>query len=204
MTELKQPKSCIVSDGRKKVHSVFSDDSELVEEFDVITDELLLRKVRKPNTLGGEGTWVVEVGVDSDVRRTKAMIERELLVEVNGSPELVAQETKEAFVFRIRNLPYPKENFVVSIDVDKSPLGEIVIRTVNKKYFKRLTIPPLVRAKLPLEQSMLKWSVAHNTLLVEYGKSLTIKAKDSVESKERATMKAVRLKDGEQPQCKQQ
>lgn len=38
------------------------------------------------------------------------------------------------FEFRVRNLPYTADNFEVTIDDEKQ---QIVIRTKNKKYFKR-------------------------------------------------------------------
>ena len=38
----------LVSNGRRKVHTTFSDESELVEEYDVNTDELL--GARRPRT----------------------------------------------------------------------------------------------------------------------------------------------------------
>ena len=53
----------IVSGGRRKVHTTYEDGREMVEEFDVVTDELMLRKVRHAKTaLGREGSWVYEVG----------------------------------------------------------------------------------------------------------------------------------------------
>ena len=53
----------IVSGGRRKVHTTFNDNREMVEEFDAVTDELVLRKVRQAKTsLGKEGTWIYEVG----------------------------------------------------------------------------------------------------------------------------------------------
>lgn len=44
------------------------------------------------------------------------------------------KDSVKDFEFRVRNLPYTSENFEVSIDEDKQ---QIVIRTKNKKYFKR-------------------------------------------------------------------
>jgi hypothetical protein len=56
----------LLSAGRKKVHSTLPDGSELVEEFDARSDELLLRKRRQRSLTGGLQPWTVEVGEDDD------------------------------------------------------------------------------------------------------------------------------------------
>lgn len=56
--------SSIVKDGRRKFHTTFENQSEMVEEYDVATNKLLVRKTRKPTTLGGEGEWVFEIGAE--------------------------------------------------------------------------------------------------------------------------------------------
>ena len=43
--------------GRKRMHTTWEDGSELIEEYDLKTDELLVRKYRKPSTLGALGDW---------------------------------------------------------------------------------------------------------------------------------------------------
>ena len=192
----------MISGGRKKIHSLFVDDSEMVEEFDIVTDELLLRKVRKPNPLGGEGEWIIEIGAEQKITRN---VDRELLVEATGAPQVVIQDTAEKHVFRIRNLPYPKEVYAVAIDFDKpKSLGEIVVRTSNKKYYKRLSIPDMVRLGLTLDKDSLSWSYGNNTLVIEYKKHLALRAKEMAEKKERATIQSVRVKDSGEPQCAQQ
>jgi uncharacterized protein YjiK len=45
-----------------------------------------------------------------------------------------------------------------------------VVRTSNKKYFKRFDIPDMKRLKLTLEESSLAWKYQHNTLLIGYDK----------------------------------
>ena len=42
---------------RRRVHTTWEDDSELIEEYDLKTSELLLRKRRKPKPLGAQGDW---------------------------------------------------------------------------------------------------------------------------------------------------
>ncbi|EPY42661.1 protein DPCD [Angomonas deanei] len=172
----------------------------MIEEYDVITDELLLRKRRQKSEIGSVSDWIVEVGVEARSRN----LEKELLVETSGSPELIRQDTKEAHVFRIRNLPYAKEVYSVTVE-KKSPedIGEIVVRTSNKKYFKRIDIPDMVRVNVPLDQSQLSFDVKHNTLIIQYKKHLAVLAAENQAKKERSSLPSKRL-ENERDQCPQQ
>jgi hypothetical protein len=200
---LKEPKTSIVSGGRKKIHSIFVDGSEMVEEFDVVTDEILLRKLRKPNPLGGEGEWIVELG--GEAARAVRNVDREMLAEVVGAPQVVSQDAPDKHVFRIRNLPYPKDVYTVTVEFDgPKSLGEIVVRTSNKKYFKKLPVQEMVRLGLTLDKDALSWSYNNHTLMIEYKKHLAVRAKEAAEKKERAAIQSVRLKDSGEPQCAQQ
>jgi len=73
------------------------------------------------------------------------------------------KDTKDAYQFRIRNLPYPAEVYSVETDTEKQ---EIVIRTSNKKYYKRFDIPELKNKGLKLESGKVGWVYANNTLVV--------------------------------------
>ena len=53
-----------------------------------------------------------------------------------------------------------------------------MIRTSNKKYFKRFDIPDLKRLGIKLEESELAWKYANNTLIVGYDKPERIKDLD--------------------------
>lgn len=186
---LKGPKTAVISGGRRKVHSDFVDGTEMVEEFDVVTDELLLRKRRKPTTLGGEGNWIVEVGQED-----RAFIpERDLLCESSSMPVVVRKDTNDAIVFRVRNLPYPKDVYSVTLSGDRKA---IVVRTSNRKYFKQLDVPDLTaRGGLTLDPSLLTWDHQMNTLIVTYAKPQPIKIVEMQEKRERAAMKATRIAD---------
>lgn len=197
--QLAEPKTSIISNGRKCITSKYTDGSELIEEYDVINDNLLLRKRRTRNALGGFGEWVIEIGTEARSRN----VDRELIVEANGSPELVRQDTAEAHVFRIRNLPYPKSVYAISVERKESgsvtdTVGEIVVRTTNKKYFKRISIPEMVRARIPLEESHLSFEVKNNTLIIQYKKHLAILAAENEAKKERSSLPAKRVDEKNQ------
>lgn len=48
--------------------------------------------------------------------------------------------------------------------------NEIVIKTLNKKYYKRFTITDLIRRKIPLDASSLSVEFLHGTLIISYAK----------------------------------
>ena len=135
-----EPKPMVINaDGRRKVHRTYPDGSELVEEYDQKTDVLLLRKSRKPGVLGKEGQWVIEVGQVAE----KFDRHTGLLAASDTQPVFMRKDTKAEFQWRIRNLPYAKDIYDIRVDFEKN---EIVVRTTNKKYFKRIDIPDLKRA----------------------------------------------------------
>lgn len=76
---------------------------------------------------------------------------------------LIRKDTNKEFQYRIRNLNYEKSNFIVECDKTKQ---EIVVKTLNKKYYKRLEIPDLKRANCELDESNLKVNFLNNTLII--------------------------------------
>ena len=64
------------------------------------------------------------------------------------------KDTKQRFEWRIRNLPYPKETYIVEVDQQKQ---QIVLKTTNKKYYKRIDIPDLKRVQKQMEESSVAW-----------------------------------------------
>ena len=94
----------IVSGGRRKVHTTFEDGREMVEEFDVVTDELVLRKVRQGKTaLGREGSWVYEVG-DEPVKAAAFGVDGPMLME-SGSNVRIKREKLPTRNHRKRRVP---------------------------------------------------------------------------------------------------
>jgi hypothetical protein len=67
------------------------------------------------------------------------------------------------FQWRVRNLNFPKENFLVEID---KPKQDITIKTLNKKYYKRFDIPDMKRVNIELDEKLLKVNFMNNTLVI--------------------------------------
>jgi hypothetical protein len=51
-----------------------------------------------------------------------------------------------------------------------APGQEIVLRTSNKKYYKRFDIPDLKRINIKLEESEIAWKYQNNTVIISYDK----------------------------------
>jgi hypothetical protein len=122
MITSKPVKTCMVQNGRRKVHSTWEDGTECIEEYDDRTTDLLVRKWRRRTNLGKLSPWENEIGEISKVVVGD-------LKESSDSPFIVRKDSKTMFIWRIRNLIYPKDNYNASIQDN-----QVVIRTCNKKY----------------------------------------------------------------------
>ncbi|KAM4636559.1 protein DPCD [Discoglossus pictus] len=189
-------KTSILQDGRRKVHYLFSDGKEMAEEYDSKTHELLLRKWRLKSALGAYGQWQIEVG-EAQVP-TVGALPPDFLKESNANPVFMRKDTKTSFQWRIRNLPYAKD--VYSITVDQTDRC-CVIRTSNKKYYKKFSIPDLDRCELDLNDNALSFAHANNTLIVTYQKPKEILTIEEELQRELKSMKA--SSDGD-VECKTQ
>ena len=150
-----------------KFHTVFKDGTEIVEEYSLYSEEIESRRVKKVSMTGKEN-WTTEIG--EEIRRNN---NEDFLIKVNNdnNPIFIRKDTKENFEFRIRNLKGDADNFLVDIDKDKD---EIVIRTKNKKYYKRFNIPDLKRLNLNLNGNNLKVNFTNNVLVITYKKPIEI------------------------------
>ncbi|KAL5022629.1 hypothetical protein ScPMuIL_001784 [Solemya velum] len=181
-------KTCLIQDGRRKIHFTFSDGTELAEEYDAQTWELIIRKWKKKGTLGAAEKWEFEVGEQLGPKN----LEMEGFIESSSNPVFLRKDIKDAFQWRIRNLPYPIDTYSVTVDPDTHTLA---IRTTNKKYFKKFTIPDMERTQLPLDEKKINLAHANNTLIITYKKPQEILKMEKVLHEEFKKMKA--MKDGD-------
>lgn len=81
------------------------------------------------------------------------------------------------------------------------------IRTANKKYFKRIDVPELDRARIPLDPPGLSWDHENSTLIVQYKKPAAIMHAEREAKVARLNAKEEQpaaLEGDVQEQCKQQ
>jgi len=177
---------------RRRVTTHFDDGSEMVEEYALATAELLVRKTRERTSLGGEGPWVYEVG---EPPRPGFDPTSHVMQENSQNPVFKRQDTAKDFCWRIRNLPYPRETYDVFVDHAEQ---RIVVRTSNKKYFKKIEVPELRRIGLRIDEDAVKWTWKNNTVIVALAKPEEVLLAERETARERS-----KLKD-EKEECKQQ
>ena len=78
-------------------------------------------------------------------------------------PYVVYRITKNNIEWRIRNLPYSIETYSVTAEPENKC---IVVRTANKKYFKRIPVHDLARINVLLDQRSIEFSHKFNTLII--------------------------------------
>ena len=145
-----------------KFHTVFKDGSEIVEEYGIYSEELESRRVKKIGMTGKE-QWTTEIGEEMKPRSNDEFLIR----ENDNNPLFIRKDTQKEFQWRIRNLKGDADNFMVECDKDKQ---QIVIRTKNKKYYKRFSIPDLERLNIKLDENLMKVNFMNNTLIISYTK----------------------------------
>ena len=104
----------VIAGGRRKLHYLYPDNTEMVEEFDVTSNECLLRKIKKSRDFG-EALWEYEIGQGEE----KFNPESDLLAPSTQNPIFLRKDSQTRFEWRIRNLPYPKETYSIEIDHTK-------------------------------------------------------------------------------------
>ena len=145
-----------------KFHTVFKDGSEIVEEYGLYSEELESRRVKKIGMTGKE-QWTTEIGEEIKPRSNDEFLIR----ENDNNPLFIRKDTQKEFQWRIRNLKGDADNFMIECDKDKQ---QIVIRTKNKKYYKRFNIPDLERLNIKLDENLMKVNFVNNTLVISYTK----------------------------------
>ncbi|KAM6939868.1 protein DPCD isoform 2-T2 [Xenentodon cancila] len=122
-------KTALIHDGKRKIHYLLTDGKEMAEEYDLKTDELIVRKWRHKSTLGVQSPWQLEVG--EPPASPVASLDSDGIIENCSNPVFMRKDTKTSFQWRIRNLAYPKDVFNVLLDPSEKC---IIIKTSNKKY----------------------------------------------------------------------
>mmetsp|Transcript_3983 Transcript_3983/g.11251 ORF Transcript_3983/g.11251 Transcript_3983/m.11251 type:complete len:197 (-) Transcript_3983:228-818(-) len=188
--------TAINSGGRRKLHTTFEDGSEMVEEYDLQTNELIVRKRRSKTVVGKQESWEYLVGEPEPM--SISSLGGPGLVESSQNPAFSRKDIPHAFQWRVRNLPYPKDVYSVTIEQSER---KIVLRTSNKKYFKRINIPEMDALGLPLDEGSLAWTYANNTLIVTYTKPRQVL---EAEAQEAQANRKIRPQEDGDVDCKQQ
>lgn len=153
---------------RQRVSVKFPNGSEMIEEYSAEDGSLLLRKWQGKNALGRSTGWVIEVGAEATLDEGFGAAD---LAPARSNPVFIPTDHVAAFEWRVRNLPYPIATYQLTVDDEKQ---ELVLRTTNKKYFKRFGVPALRRHNIPLDKANIAMNHAHNCLVIRYKKPVAI------------------------------
>jgi len=172
----------------------------MVEEWDVASRCLLSRRWKAPGALGGaDGAWAYEIG-ESKAAAALANAPKAPSAASGGSsgggggggggftmsvsrsnPRFCTpRDTPRTWEWRVERLPYAMPTYSVTVDTARD---DLVLRTSNKKYFKRWHVPALRRAGLALAEGQVALrhdaGRAGGTLFVAYTKPPAVAAADA-------------------------
>lgn len=91
----------------------------------------------------------------------------QVLAPSGSNPLLSRSDTEDHFQWIVENLPYPASTYCVTVD---EVTHRIIIKTSNRKYYKRLELPELTDHGLQLNEKLLTWRHSQDTLTVSYTK----------------------------------
>jgi len=140
-----------------------------------------VRKRREKSALGKLGEWEVVQGEEAGaVGRGGGFNPHTSSIGVSSvNPQFGRKDTPKTFQWRVRNLPYAESTYSVAVDG-----RQIVIRTTNKKYYKRFGVPELDHLELPVEETAVSWEHRNNTLIVSYRKPSAVVSAEEKDRKE--------------------
>ena len=140
--------TAIVVGGKLRVQTAYGNGCERVEEW--VSDNtsmkggdltLQSRRWRMPSKLNLEPDWEYEIGAPKP--KASPSSETTFSISTSLNPVWSASMTQTHFVFSVTNAPWPVDNYTVTAAEGNE---ELILRTKNKKFYKRWRIPSLVRA----------------------------------------------------------
>ena len=117
-------------------------------------------------------------------------------------PVLVRKDTLDTIQFRIRNLPYPAQ--VYSVSISQPDQTHIIVRTSNKKYYKKIGISDITEIGETLSEENLQWTHRNNTLMIQYSKPEALLEAEEKARHERAHLQFNDEGEMKSNECKQQ
>jgi hypothetical protein len=161
--------------------------AEVVEICKPDTGEVVARRERRKTAYGADCSWEWTYGQPVRDRKDVEGLE---LSEKN--PIFFRQDTPTEWAWRIRQIPYPANVYQVSVDTDKN---QIVVRTTNKKYFKRIDAP---NGEI-LQQSEVNWNWGYETLVITHKKPPRVISQDRADNEWRRSLPAKEEGENECP-----
>ena len=160
------------------------------------TGELIARRERETRIYGAKTPWQWVYGTDvfEDSKGESRKVGNTQMSESSKNPIFFRQDKDGYWVWRVRNIPYPAQFYQISVDEEKN---QIVIRTTNHKYFKRIDAP----GNEKFWNSNLKWEWNFNALTVSHIKPARVRSADEADMQWRKSLPVV---ENNQPSCNPQ
>jgi hypothetical protein len=177
---------------RVTLRSVYQDGFEMVEELDATSKELLVRRWKAPaGPAQAAARWEYELGEAPAAAAAGGAAGALLLRESSSAMTWLARDAGAEWHFVVRNSAFPLNVFHLSVEGDS-----LVLRTSNKKFFKRWTIPSLQRAGRQPEGHAVQLVTAAEGLVVRYRKPQDLHRAELEERKKRLQSVASSLAGG--------
>lgn len=167
--------------GRVRLQCAWPDDPqkvEMIEEYRLHekpyrrgngrrVSELVTRKWRVKDSIKNYGPYFYEVGEPTVASSGQG--EAKQVRESASNPVWKSREAAEFWEWRVENIDYPVETYAVSVDEGKQ---QLVLRTSNRKFYKRWKIEELRRRGQALDLACASYEHdGASTLTIRYGKS---------------------------------
>jgi hypothetical protein len=156
---------------RHRVSVKYPNGWEMVEEYNAVDGNLELRRWQGKNALGRPTGWLLELGSTEAAAADTEGGGGADLMPASSNPVFIPMDHRAAFEWRVRNLPYPIATYQLTVDDEKQ---ELMLRTTNKKYFKRFEVPALRRHGIALDPTNIAMNHAHSCLVIRYKKPLKV------------------------------
>lgn len=138
---------CTTPGSEKRIHTTEDDGWQIVEEY--------CEKSRHQHSPSPSPERI----------STSFFAPSQVLAPSKTSPVLSRCDTVGRFQWLVANLPYPESTYSVTVDKDKH---HIIIKTNNRKYYKRIGVPELKDRGQQLDEKLLTWQYSQYTLTVSY------------------------------------
>jgi len=163
--------------------------AEVVELCTLDTGELIARKERRRMGYSEKLSWELTHRTHVPERRDVNTME----LAQGRNPVFFRQDTAAEWCWRVRQIPYRANFYQVTVD---EPKNQIVVRTTNKKYYKRIDAPHGEK----MAASDINWNWQFETLVITHKKPPRVVA---AEKREREWRKGLKMQEGE-PECQPQ
>ena len=189
--------------GKYQIHTRYDDNVERLEEWIVSKKrkdgtkannhvknhaesfQLVIRKWKDSKLSLGHSNgqvWEYEIGSQMiDVKNPQNDNNMKSLRCSSTNPSFHAEDSLTCFIWNVQNCPWPRNNYTIAID-DENRFA--VLRTKNKKYYKRFQIPAMSRLNQTLNE--VEFKMKHDgkdVLTISYRKPESVLKWEEGESK---------------------